>query len=294
MRLRSSSSRNRPRSTRWSPARITEEPAPVEPPDPELPTLAAILLPGKKNRLSLADLVPDAIRHRSQEVIARRNLPSSGVDVIKELSDHTSRVILLYMVFASEPLKPSRGKRRARTEFACALTRLLLAEAVDRDPWYVRTFSAGRKLLPGRPVTDPELVRHRDFPDQWGQHFDLFDIVGAISDAAERDRSSFRRRGVEPARTAVVFIAGSVPHICEDTRTRLTALCSTATVTWVSFEPVSTEKDEERFESAGVQVFEHHEDLVDELLRAVDPPLPPPAEAELTAVSAEPSPQSEE
>ncbi len=280
------------------PAQAPEDLIPAVSPASDLPVPTPARSPESAGRikLSLTGLVPDSVLDRSRELLARRKLPSSGVDVIEELSEHVNRVVLLYLVFASEPVKLPRAKRRARAEFACTLTHSLLAPAdgTDRDPWFVRTFSAGRKLNPGRPLSDPALLRYRDFPDQWGEHFDLFDASRDILDTMERDRSSFRRRDVEPVRTAVVFIAGSLPHIGEDIRTRLSALCSAATVTWVSFERGSTEEDEERFESAGAQVFEHHEDLVDELRRVVEPPIRPDGDEELTAVSAEPSSQSEE
>jgi hypothetical protein len=256
---------------------VDREPEP-QPPDEESPK-------ADKAKFTLTSLVPNVVLDRSRELVARRKLPSTGVDVIKGLSRRTDRVLLLYVVFASEPVKPPRPNRRARADFAYALTRTLLSTDHDagREPWYVRTFSAGRSLIPGRPIPVPELLRHRDFPDRWGEHFDLFDTADDLREVIERDWSSFRRRGVTPVKTTVVFIAESIPHVVEDTKTRLAALCSVGTVAWIYFtRGNAADDDKEEFESNGTYVLQHHDDLVDELLQLVEPSSPGDEGNELT------------
>jgi len=192
-------------------------------------------------------------------------LPATNIEVITDLSQQADHVSMLYIVLVSEPVRPPRKLRSLRVEVALTLARTLMpGPDSDREPWYVRAFTADRELHAGNPLPGPDLLRHRDFPERWGEYFDLYDSVGDITDSIDRDTSSFVRRGLQSPRTVVVFLAGPAPSGGADSARRLADLCTVAKAIWVSFSrnaPIA-----EDFNSVGAQFLHYHEDLVDELL----------------------------
>jgi hypothetical protein len=124
--------------------------------------------------------------------------------------------------------------------------------------------------VPAAPPPGPDLLRHKDFPERWGEYFDLYDSVGNITESIGRDTSSFVRRGLQPPRTIVVFLAGPAPSGGADSARRLAVLCTVAETIWVSFSrnaPVA-----EDFNSVGAHFLDSHEDIADELLGLITGP----------------------
>jgi hypothetical protein len=204
----------------------------------------------------------------ARSLLTRRSMPASSIEVINDLSQRVDRVSMLYIVLVSEPVRPSRQCRKLRIEVALTLARtLLLGPGSGCEPWYVRAFTADRELHAGIPLPGPDLLRHRDFPERWGEYFDVYDSVGDITESIDRDTSSFVRRGLQPPRTVVVFLAGPAPGGGADSARRLADLCMVAETIWVSFSGNTPVADD--FAAVGAHFLRYHEDLVDELLRLI-------------------------
>jgi hypothetical protein len=207
----------------------------------------------------------------ARSLLTRRRLPTSSIKIINDLGRRADHVSMLYIVLVSEPVRPSRKRRDLRVEAAFTLARTLMpGPDSDREPWYIRVFTAGRELHAGNPLPGPDLLRHKDFPERWGEYFDLYDSVGDITESINRDTSSFVRRGLQPPRTVVVFLAGPAPSGGADSARRLADLCTVAETIWVSFSrnaPVV-----EDFKSVSAHFLDNHEDLADELLELITGP----------------------
>jgi hypothetical protein len=233
-------------------------------------------------KVSLRSRLRETLAIRSREREGRRVVPDR-VALINDLSTHTAQLSLLYLVTVAEPTRPRKSVRKARTDLARDLAQALLRN--DQNSWYVRAFTAGTRLHPGAPLPGPDTLRDKDFPEPRSEHLDLFDVTGDVTDTLDLDASSFHRRDVRLARIVVLFLAGALPQLGEDTKPRLTALCEPATVIWVHSTPGGAdEADEEDFAAAGVAVVQSHEDILDELLRVVDQPRPTEEEEELPVV----------
>ena len=209
-----------------------------------------------------------AIVGRMKVPRSRPTLPTSNVDVIDDLSRRTDQVSMLYLVFVSGPVRPPKRQRTLRAEVAATLARTLLTDPpTDHNLWHIRTFTADRKLCPGNPLPEPEHLDHKQFPDRWGEHFDLYDIVGHIIESIERDRSSFERRGAQMAR-AIVILLGSPPRTnSDDQARRLAHLATIAETIWITFDHDASVP--EKLTAVGAHFLRHHEDVSDELLRLI-------------------------
>lgn len=228
-----------------------------------------------------------------RSLLTRRSVPASSIEVINDLSERADRVSMLYIVLVSESVRPSRKCRKLRVEVALTLARTLMPGPDScRELWYVRAFTADRELRAGSPLPGPKLLCHKDFPERWGEHFDLYDSIGDITESIDRDTSSFVRRGLQPPRTIVVFLAGPTPGDGADSARRLADLCTVAETIWVSFS--RTAPVTEDFISVGAHFLRYHEDLVDELLKLIAGrpganPTPPPSVDALAQALVEPS-----
>lgn len=210
----------------------------------------------------------DRLASSVNAMFARRRLPSSNIEVIAELSEHASGVSMLYVVLVAEPIRPSRAQRKRRVEVALALTKALMPDReMDADPLYVRAFSAGATAHAAGPLPDRDLLRAKDFPERWGEHFDLDDSIVELKASIERDTLSFVRRGLQPPRTMVVFLSGPAPREGAAGAQRMAELCADAETYWVSFDADAPVPDE--FVPLDVHFLRYHEDLVGELCQRV-------------------------
>jgi hypothetical protein len=215
------------------------------------------------DRSALGRLVGSA-----RSALSRRPVPSSNVEVIEELSSRSDRVQMLYVVSVSEPVRPSRADRARRTEVALELTRALgSSDEGEAGSWYVRAFTADRNLRPADPLPAPEVLRRRDFPERWGEHFVLFTCVGELVATIERDVSSFIRRGGRKPDVFVVFLAGKLPSVSASRDRPLNRLAEAAVPIWVSFEPKPPTPD--ATSESSVYYLRDHEDVVDQLCQVL-------------------------
>lgn len=201
---------------------------------------------------------------RPPKVPVRESAPASGVEVIDELAERTDSVTMLYLVLVSEPVRPARRARGRRVDVALALARALLSRSA---PWYIRAFAADQELHAGTTLAGPDL-RSRDVPQRWLTHFDLYETVGDLIDAIERDASSFERRGLSTPRAVVVFLAGPAPEGGADSARRLADLCAAARTVWVSFNRDAVAA--EHFTATDAAYLSDHDDVVDEVLALLE------------------------
>jgi hypothetical protein len=201
----------------------------------------------------------------AKDLFAERR-PVSTVEVIDELSQATDRVLVLYLIMVSDPVPPPRRERDRRAEVALEVARTVLSPA-GPDPWYVRVFTADRHLRPAAPLPKVERLGRRDFRWKWGEYLELFDCIGDIRDAMQRDAASFVRRGVvRPPETVVLFLAGEPPVNGVDTVRRLSSLCEDARVVWLSFAAAALDPAPELARS-GARFLRDHEDVVVEVVQ---------------------------
>ncbi|MTD54790.1 hypothetical protein [Amycolatopsis pithecellobii] len=248
-----------PRRPEPEPQALLEVPIPEI--DEEVPPAAPepeILAPRRVSRLAALGRVAAPVR----SLLTPRPVPASNIEVINELSARADSMSLLYLVQVSEPVRPSREQRNRRAEVALTLTHALRSGSGE-IPWYVRAFAAGRELHPGRPLPEPDLLRHKDFPQRWGEHPDLYEVIADLSESLSQDKASFVRRRRQPRQAVVVFLSGPAPDDGAELAQRLAELQAEAKTIWISGPKATVPA---RLTDIGTDFLHYHEDLLDELL----------------------------
>jgi hypothetical protein len=203
-----------------------------------------------------------------QARFTRRPSPATNVEVINHISEQVQHVRMLYIVAAAEPVPPSRWIRERRREIALGVARAVLSPLGSglAEPWFVRAFAASQSLHPAMPLAEPDHLRGKDFPECWGDYFDLFECVGDIMDALERDTASFARRGQTDEPTAVVIVLASEPPSGDaETEKRFNQLLSATTVMWVTVGSGPAAASDP-LANPRCRVLAEHEDVVDEMI----------------------------
>jgi hypothetical protein len=220
-----------------------------------------------------------------QARFARRPVPATTIEVINHISEQVQHVRILYIVSAAEPVPPSRWIRERRREIALGIARAVLSplDSGLAEPWFVRAFAASQSLHPAMPLAEPDHLRGKDFPECWGDYFDLYECVGDIINALERDTASFARRGQTEEPTAVVIVlAGEPPSGDAETERRFHQLLSAATVLWVIVGSAPTATPDQ-FADTRYRLLAEHEDVVDEMITLLKGLARPQAESDHVA-----------
>ena len=252
--------------------------APADPSSAETPPGQPVSQPEPASRLRV---LVDSLQAR----FTRRPVPATNIEVIDHISEHVQHVRMLYIVSAAEPVPPSRWIRERRREIALGVARAVLSPLGSglAEPWFVRAFAASQSLHPAMPLAEPDHLRGKDFPECWGDYFDLSECVGDIMDALERDIASFARRGQTGEPTAVVIVLASEPPSGDaETEKRFHQLLSAATVVWVTVGSAPTATPEQ-FADTRCRLLAEHEDVVDEMITLLKGLARPQAELDQVA-----------